>query len=110
MRNIALPTEGDLYKIVVLDDHTFEIRYGYYAEEERGRVEPLPLFPDLVDRPVYTAGGVPVTTRLQIPCGHYYPNRTCQPEGWCGDCTHYENVREEFGLCRCPYRKRESTA
>lgn len=110
MRNMTHPNEGDLYRIYTVDTHTFEIRYGYYAENERGRVEPLPIFPDFVEAPVYTETGVPVTTLLQIPCRHYQSSRSGRPDGWCGDCIHYESVQGEFGLCRCLYRKRGSTA
>lgn len=107
MRTAANPKEGDLYKIYTVDSHTFEIRYGYYEENERGRVEPLPIFPDFVETPVYTKTGIPITTLLQIPCRHYRSGRPEAPDGWCGDCVHYDSVKDEFGLCRCPYRKRE---
>lgn len=107
MRNPTLPREGDLYKTFTVDTYTFEIRYGYYAENERNRVEPLPIFPDFVNNPVCTASGVPITTRLQIPCVHYQSSCPERPDGWCGDCVHYESYKDEFGLCRCRERKRE---
>lgn len=106
-QNMTLPKEGDLYKRYVVDDHTFEIRYGFYIEEERGRVEPLPVFPDLVKDPVYTAAGEPVTALVQVPCGHYAPRQAERSEGWCGDCIHYDGGKEEMGRCLCPLRRRE---
>ena len=107
MKNRTIPKEGDIYRVYTVDGHTFEIKYGYYSENERGRVEPLPVFPDLVDSPVYTASGMPVTTRLQSPCRHYQSCDPERPDEWCDDCIHYESVHGEFGLCRSSQRKRE---
>ena len=107
LQNALLPKEGDLYKCYVIDKHTFEIRYGYYEERERGLVEPLPIFPDLVSKPVFTEDGEPITSRVQIPCEHYRPRNRRKPEGWCADCIHYKKKRDEMGLCKCPIRKRE---
>ena len=103
----TLPAEGDLYKLFVVDGHTFEIRYGYYEENERGRVEPLPVFPDLIKHPVYNEKGYPLAVRIQPACGHYRSRREKFPDGWCGDCIHYDGGREEMGRCLCPMRKRE---
>lgn len=102
-----LPREGDLYQIYTVDDHSFEIRYGYYAENERGRVEPLPIFPDMVAVPVYTRSGIPVTAYVQAPCKHYAPRHPSHPEEWCGDCRHYDGGREKMGRCLCPERRQE---
>ena len=35
--------DGDIYKIIELHGSTFELRYGYYEEYERGREEPVPI-------------------------------------------------------------------
>ena len=48
MRDIR---EGDLHKIVIIGDTVFEIRYGYTSEEERNRWEPVPIYPDFVNKP-----------------------------------------------------------
>lgn len=107
MRDPTLPGEGDLYRIYTVDDISFEIRYGYHAENERGRVEPLPIFPDMVADPVYTRSGIPVTAYVQAPCRHYVPRQQTYPEEWCGDCRHYGGGREKMGRCLCPERRRE---
>ena len=107
MPNMTLPKEGDLYNIYVVDDHTFEIRYGFYEENERGRVEPLPIFPDFLKSPVYTSDGVPVTSLIQTTCKHYKPRQAQYPEHWCGDCEHYDGGKAEMGRCVCPVRRRE---
>lgn len=108
MQSMTLPKEGDLYKIYVIDDHIFEIRYGYYEENERGRVEPLPVFPDFLKHPVYTATGDPVTSLIQVSCEHYSPKEKSSCEYWCGDCIYYGGGKVEMGICLCPRRKRES--
>lgn len=100
-----LPKEGDLYRIITVDDLSFEIRYGYHAENERGRVEPLPIFPDLVAAPVFTHSGIPVTAYVQVPCRHYMPRQPAGPEDWCGDCIYYGGGRKKMGCCLCPHRK-----
>ena len=106
MRDPTLPKEGDLYKIFTLEGHTFEIRYGYYEENERGRVEPLPVYPDFLKDPHYTARGEPITSLIQMACPHYRSGQD-RPEYWCGDCAHYSGGKAEIGICRCPERKRE---
>lgn len=107
VQNVKLPKEGDLYRIFVVDQHTFDIRYGYYAEDERDRVEPLPIFPNFEKNPVYTKNGEPVTAYVQYPCRHYTPHRSEEPEEWCGDCLYYGGGREEMGPCLCRERRRE---
>ena len=107
MHNPILPKEGDLYRICTVEDISFEIRYGYYAEDERGRVEPLPVYPDMVAKPIYTRSGSPVTAYIQAPCHHYEPRQPSEPEEWCGDCLHYDGGREKMGRCLCPERRLE---
>lgn len=107
IRDSMQPREGDIYRIYTVEGLSFEIRYGYHAENERGRVEPLPIFPDMVETPVYTPGGIPVTTYTQAPCRHYKPWQPAEPEEWCGDCLYYDGGREKMGCCLCPERKRQ---
>ena len=97
--------EGDLYKVYQLDEHIFEIRYGYYEPEERGMIEPLPIFPDLLKNPVYARDGRSIVTRIQVPCEHYRPVDGEQLEDWCGDCTFYENVKQEIAKCLCEKKR-----
>lgn len=107
MENTTSPQEGDLFRIYTVDGLSFQIRYGYHAENERGRVEPLPIFPDLLSEPVYTRCGIPVTSYIQAPCIHYTPRHPDHPEEWCGDCIHYDAGQEKMGRCLCPERKLE---
>lgn len=107
MHKAYVPREGDLYKVIDIDDVTFEIIYGYYEESERDKVEPLPVFPDLKEKPVYTARGYPVVTAIQEPCENYTPlNKECS-EGWCSDCIHYLSSTDEISVCGCTERKLE---
>lgn len=100
--------EGELYKVYNIDSHRFEIRYGYYEEKERGRLEPLPVYPDLHSKPHFTSDGQPIVTVIQVPCRHYKPGNPHKPEQWCGDCRHYDGGLEEIGLCRCRQRRRDT--
>lgn len=99
--------EGELYKVYRIEDHTFEIRYGYYEESERGRMDPLPIFPDLVKNPVYTKEGRPIVSVVQPPCRHYRPRDKEMREDWCGDCMHYSDTGKEIAVCDCKWYFKE---
>ena len=51
--------EGDLYKILNIQGHTFKLYYGYYedCERENPAVEPMPIYPDFIKSPKYTDTG-----------------------------------------------------
>ncbi len=100
-----LPQEGDLYKIYQVDGYTFEIRYGYYEENERGRVEPLPIFPDFRKYPMYTSNGYPLASLIHGACEHYRSTKIKQ-EHHCGDCIHYSDPKGEVAVCRCEARRK----
>ncbi len=99
-----LPKEGQLYKRYAVGGYTFEIRYGYYAEDERGRVEPLPIFPDFRKAPLYTEEGYPLASLIHSACG-YYQSEKAKPEHYCGDCTHYSDPKQEIAICKCQNRR-----
>ncbi len=107
MRKAQLPREGELYKVIDIENITFKIIYGYYEESERDKVEPLPVFPDLKDKPIYTARGYPVVTAIQEPCEYYTPLNKERSEQWCGDCIHYLSSSDEISVCGCKERKLE---
>lgn len=101
--------EGDLCKIVEIGGHTFEIRYGYYDPElERGRNEPMPLYPNFLKEPLYTTDGYPLVTGDQDICKHFSPKPKISGEGWCHDCEFFEKHEEYLGICRCENRKRKN--
>ncbi len=99
MNKVSVPREGELYKVIDVDNKTFEIHYGYYEESERDKVEPLPVFPDLKKNPVYTADGKPIVTAIQEPCEYYAPKSEERSEEWCGDCISYLNRDKEISIC-----------
>ena len=99
------PKEGELYKVYDIDGKVFEVYYGYYSENERGSVEPLPIFPDFIKNPVYLKNGSPIVSRICPPCECYSPiNTNC--EDWCGDCKHYLNATDEISVCKCEKRRK----
>ncbi len=107
--------EGDLHKTVVVEDTVFEIRYGYTSEEERGRWDPVPLYPDFVKIPMFTPDGFPFATVYQDGCRHFREKPLSSGERWCGDCKHFEQCEEYIGICRCakkqpPYTVPRDTA
>ncbi len=105
--NKNLPNEGDLYKVYDVEGFFFEIRYGYYKENERGRVEPLPIFPDFRKNPVYTADGYMLASLIHSACQHYESIKP-KPELNCGDCIHYSDHKNEIAVCKCDKRRKST--
>lgn len=88
--------DGDLYKIINLHGHRFELRYGYYEDFEREKGEPVPIFPNFKDNPVYTSEGFPFVTQMQELCKH---GNSPFEEGCCVDCVHYSQGEDLIGIC-----------
>lgn len=103
MSDLNIPREGDLYKALTVAGHPFELRYGYYDDQERALCPPVVIFPDLTAAPLYCRDGYPLVTQIQDPCEHYATPGT--KENWCGDCLHFTGDHWEIGICRCPDRK-----
>ncbi len=103
-----LPKEGELYKVYEVGGYTYEILYGYYEENERGRVEPLPIFPDFRKKPVYTADGYPLAALIHSAC-QYYKSDRAKPENHCGDCIHYSDPKQEIAICKRQRRCKEAS-
>lgn len=99
------PREGALYKVVDLHGQQFPLYYGYYEEWERGKpgVEPMPIYPDFLARPQYTAEGFPFVTKMQDPCKHYRGKEGSFQD--CAECSYYRHGDELIGICVCPENK-----
>ncbi len=97
--------EGDLYMTVSCYGHSLELRYGYYEESDRINGEPVVLYPDLKNNPVYTEKGYPLVTAIQIPCKFYEATDSSAPEDCCSDCIFYGDSRNEIDICLCESRK-----
>lgn len=106
MDRIKGPKEGDLYATVSVGGHTFDIRYGYYEESDRTLCEPVVVYPDLKNKPVFSPEGYRLVTAVQGPCEHYAVTDGHEPEECCSDCMYYPNAKEEIGVCRCKHNKR----
>lgn len=100
-RNV-LPKEGDIYKVVKIDGHVFELRFGFYEEFEREKGEPVVVYPDLVAEKRYTADGKRLVTAIQDPCPHYQVPENRKEDGCCNDCLHYRISGDEIGYCNHP--------
>lgn len=87
---------GDLYKVVTIHGVSFELRYGYYEEFERGVGEPIPIYPDFKRSPQYTDDGYPFVTQMQELCEYGESNFE---DGCCVDCSHFSGSEELFGIC-----------
>ena len=102
------PKEGDLYKEVTISDKTFRLLYGYYESFERESPfnDPIPIYPDFIKEPHYTAEGIPIATAMQNVCEFY--NGKNDEDCSCSDCVFFQKYEELFGLCNCSCNKRES--
>lgn len=105
MMSAPLPREGDLYKVVTIAGHTFELRYGYYEEHERLICPPVVIFPDLISDPRFCPDGHPLVTQIQDACEHYTAGSG--EENWCGGCAHFCSDQKEIGICKLPEMRRK---
>ena len=96
--------EGELYKIIEAHGKTFEIYYGYYDEADRQNpyVEPMEMYPNFVQTPVYTEKGIPFVTAMQSPCKHF--KGEADVDNTCYQCAYYKKCEELLGLCKCKAR------
>ena len=92
------PKEGDLYKVISLGGKTFEIRYGYYEDFERGSSDPIPIYPDFMKVPCKTDDGRPFVTQMQALCE--FGTSTFE-DGYCVDCEYFIEGDELIGICSC---------
>jgi hypothetical protein len=102
--NMSKIREGDLYKIVTVCGKTFELYYGYYDEiEKEGKyTEPIPIYPDFIKEPLYTADGYPFVTEMQDSCDCFLGKKG---EDSCLVCRHFEKGDELIGICKCEKKK-----
>ena len=98
--------EGELYKVISVGGATFEIYYGYYDEADRinPKVEPMEMYPNFIEDPVYTEEGIPFVTAIQSPCPHFKGEN--DPDNTCYQCAHYKKCEELIGLCLCGIRRK----
>ena len=96
---------GELYKIIKAHGKTFEIYYGYYEEVDRLNplVEPMEMYPNFLEEPVYTDDGTPFATSIQPPCEHFKGEP--DEDNTCYQCSYYEKCEELLGVCRCKARR-----
>lgn len=101
--------EGDLYDIIEVEGFRFEIRYGYYADFEREKLEPIPIFPDLKAKKLYSARGEPIVTQMQDICKSYSRKPMHTDDECCADCVYFfsENKRL-IGICKNKDRRKKA--
>ena len=101
------PREGDLYRCIKVDEHVFELRYGYYADFEREGGDPVVIYPNLLNQRLYTKDGKRLVTAMQEPCKHYTIPHGAERNDCCEDCIHYSEPGDEIGICLCRENRRE---
>ena len=89
--------EGRVYKTVHSHGRVFDIRYGYYEEYERGRYDPIPIYPNFKEKPEYTDEGFPFVTAMQDVCPHFDGE---DPSLGCFGCKHYTSGEDLIGICK----------
>lgn len=104
--NINPNREGDLYEVIEFCGKRYEIRYGYYADFERERMDPVPIYPLFHENPEYSPDGFPIVTKIQIPCDEYRLREQGVDNEECADCIYFEcGENGKFGLCKSEKRK-----
>lgn len=101
MRKIRTPQEGELFQIVTVDNYKFELRYGYYEETDRLMDDPVPIYPDFKEQPVYTQMGRPLVTAVQKPCEYFKSLEGYEYEECCSSCVYYPDMKTEINVCQC---------
>lgn len=98
--------EGALYKKMTVHGETFEIRYGYYDEKDRyGKYnEPMPIYPNFLDNPLYTKDGYPFVTQMQDACNSYVGK---SKEDGCHGCRYYSHGEDLLGICTYERNKKQ---
>ena len=106
----AARKEGDLYKVITVFGHTFELRYGYYDDRDRQSsiCEPAVIYPDFLESPLYTEEGEPLVTMMQDACEMYEGRCLQTPDTTCSECKHFSRGEEWFGLCKCSSLQRKN--
>ena len=100
------PREGELCRVVQTFGRSFELRYGYYEDCDRGG-PPDVLYPNFKNDPQYTDEGYPFVTRMQDACPHYCSRRKRCPDSVCGECNYFRRGEDWFGICTCIHNRRE---
>ena len=103
----AIPREGELYRVIETHGRVFEIYYGYYDDGDRQNpfVEPMEMYPNFVEHPVYTETGIPFVTAMQLPCEYF--RGEVDEDNTCYQCAYYERCEELLGVCTCEARRRK---
>ena len=101
--------EGELYKAISVEGRTFKLYYGYYEECERSNryAEPIPIYPDFRNKPVFTSTGYAFVTKMQDACKHYIGADS--PFSECAECAYYKHGDDLIGICTCPSNKQFDT-
>ena len=98
--------DGDIYKVLRLHTHTIEIRYGYYDECERGRGDPIPIYPDFKLHPLYTIDGYPLVTQMQTVCPY---GTSPFEDGFCVECEFFHHCEDLIGICKNKKNRKTET-
>ena len=100
--------EGELYKTITAFGKTFEIYYGYYEEKDRYSQynEPMEIYPNFINEPVYTDEGMPFATAMQKQCEHFKGEP--DEDNTCYQCAYFEKCEELLGVCNCAENKKIS--
>lgn len=105
--------EGDLFKVITAYGKSFELRYGYYDEQDRYSKynEPVEIYPNFLENPEYTDDGIPFATAMQDRCKSFKLKDKNNDEGednTCFHCIYYEKCDELLGICKCPKRRKKA--
>lgn len=103
-----IPQEGDLHAVVKIENHVFELRYGFYDELDRNSGEPCVIYPDLESEPLYTKDGSRIVSAIQSVCPHYVAPEGRTEEDSCYTCSYFPSIKDEIGICRCEKTRKMS--
>jgi len=99
--------EGEIYEVVEIEGHRFEIVCGYNGKQDKKAGIALPMYPNFKKTPKYTKEGYQLATCLQDGCKYYEPIPDGDNEKDCIDCKYFESKnRSVIGICKCEKRRK----
>ena len=107
MASIDEISDGEAFRSALAEEILRQIAENglapsYYEDYERERGDPIPIYPNFKEKPVYTSDGKPFVTQMQEICGH---GSSKFKEGFCVDCKYFKQGEELIGVCQNPINK-----
>ena len=100
--------DGELYEILCVGGHRFEIYCGYLSKHDAKMKVAVPLYPNFTKEPKYDPNGYRLTSCGTDPCRYADLMPTSSEYSTCLNCRHFDRISDppEFiGICKNEKRR-----